>query len=96
VVVEPRGRRQHRRGAGDWCGASGRRGPRWHSSSSGDEGVAAVALKRSWHGGGDSGEGVPAWKWRRRRWGLDSGDDNGVPAAAACAPVASLPAVWRQ
>jgi hypothetical protein len=73
VVLEPRGRRQHQRGAGHWCGASGHRGPRWHSSSSGDEGVTAVALKRSWHGGGDGGEGS--------RHGSGGGDDGDSTAA---------------
>jgi hypothetical protein len=55
-----------------------------------------LASKRSRHGGNGGGEGVPTRRRRRQRQrrGLNGGGDNGVPAVAACAPVAFLAVRW--
>jgi hypothetical protein len=67
----------------------------WHTGGGGDEGATVVESKRSWHRAGGDGEGVLAWQWWRQR-GPDVGGDDGVSAAAACAPVTSLAVRQRQ
>jgi hypothetical protein len=55
-----------------------------------------VLLAPQWHSSGGVDEGAIAVASKRSRHG-GGGDDNRVPTAIACTPVASLMAVrWRQ